>query len=796
MINKVEKLVSIGKFRNYQATGQVNFKKLTLIFGDNGSGKTTLSSIFRSLTTNNPEIIRNRISTNHTTIQAAQISQLGTPNIFHTFGANGWTNQLSDIEIFDVHFVNDNIYSGFDFSDEHRKQLHQFVIGAQGVAIKNQIDQNKIDKTNSRQTQTNIEAQLIQQVGNNLTTDLIKEFLRIHAEQETNIDQLLANAESALASANANSIIQTLQLLSNLTRISTGINFASIISDLQTTSQTIQNAVLETLFSQHCQDLSANSLAGPENWLQRGFAYLESKKIANEPNISCPFCKQTIDINSDILNAYASKFNIAFNELIQRLQMHLQSLHNFNLDVTIQAINNINQTNTGRITSWTTHLPNTVQPPVFNIIANEANLRTEFQNLIVLVQKKISNPTVAVATDIVSAFQTSGQTINANIDSYNRNVATYNTAITTFRSSIKTVASAQFEVERLKRIKKRFETPIDILCNQLITERQRLRELETAYTVLSQQQQAAATVFFNNYRTQINHYLGTVFRTPFQITNVVHVAPQGRATQSKISYKLTIDGKDISFIPNQLFNAKECLSEGDKSTIALAFFLSKLDIDPNKQNKILIFDDPLSSLDTNRRAYTIGIIKSLFQQLKQVVVLSHNEYFLHEISKDIAPSDKCTLRIAENFETKESKIEVCDLDELVKIDYFRNIERLEAFRSNPDINLKDSVLGWLRNVLEAHLRFKFYKEIRSMTGQRTFGRLISFLDENPVIFRENIKRTDIISKLKLINGVSWKPHHGDPNPDYTALGMNPNTITVAELVNLIKDTLELIEMLL
>lgn len=796
MINKVEKLISIGKFRNYQATGQVNFKKLTLIFGDNGSGKTTLSSIFRSLTTNNPEIIRNRISTNHTTVQAAQISQLGTPNIFHTFGANGWTKQFPDIEIFDIHFVNDNIYSGFDFSDEHRKKLHQFVIGAQGIDIQNQMEQNKIDKTISKQTQTNIEAQLIQQVGNNLTTDLINEFIRIHAELGTNIDQLIANAESALASANANSIIQTLQPLSNLTRISTGINFASIISDLQTTSQTIQNALLEFLFSQHCQDLSANSIAGPENWLQKGFAYLESKKIANEPNISCPFCKQTININSDILNAYASKFNIAFNELVQRLQMHLNSLQNFNLDVTIQAINNINHTNTGRITSWTTHLPKTVQPPVFNIIANQANLRTEFQNLIELVQQKISNPTIAITTDIVSVFQSSEQTINANIDIYNQSVATYNTAITMFRASIQTVEVAQLEVDKLKRIKKRFETPIDTLCNQLIAERQRLKGLETAYTQLSHQQQTAATTFFKNYQKQINDYLGTVFRTPFQIADVVHVAPQGRATQSKIGYKLTIDGNDISFTPNQPFNAKECLSEGDKSTIALAFFLSKLNIDPNRQDKILIFDDPLSSLDTNRRTYTIGIIKSLFQQLKQVVVLSHNEYFLHEISKDIAASDKCTLRVAENFETKESKIEVCDLEELVKIDYFKNIERLEAFRRNPDINLKDTVLGWLRNVLEAHLRFKFYKEIRSMTGQQTFGRLISFLDKYPVIFRDDTKRTDIISKLNLINGVSWKPHHGDPSPDYTTLGMNPNTITVSELDNLIKDTLDLIEKLL
>jgi wobble nucleotide-excising tRNase len=793
MINKVEQLVSIGKFRNYQTGGQVNFKKLTLIYGDNGGGKTTLTSVFRSLTTNKPEIVRSRISTNHTTPQAAQITQVGTPKIYHTFGAAGWTTPFNDIEIFDIHFVNDNIYSGFDFNDEHKKQLHQFVIGAQGIAIQNQIEQNKLTKAASRQNQTNIEQQLIQQVGNNLTADLITSFLGIPATQANGIDQLITTAEAALASANANTIIQTLQQLTPLTRIISGIDFTSLIADLQATSQAIQNAVLETLFSNHCQDLADNGIDGPENWLQRGFAYVESKQTANEPSISCPFCKQTIDGNVEILNAYISKFNAEFNVLVLRLQAHSTSLQNFNLEAAIQAINNINQTNSGRITSWATHLPNTVQPPTFNIIADETVLRAEFQSLIASLQQKIQNPTVAVATTTATVFQSSGQTINTNIATYNQSVTAYNTAITTFRAGIQTVANAQLAVDRLKRIKQRFETPIVTLCTQLSAEKQTLRGLETAYTGLSQQQQTAAATFFSSYQTSINHYLGNVFKTLFRIDNVVHVAPAGRATQSKIAYKLTIDGKDISFTPNQPFNAKECLSEGDKSTIALAFFLSKLDIDTNRQNKILIFDDPLSSLDTNRRTYTIGIIKTLFQQLKQVVVLSHNEYFLHEIGKDIGAALKCTLRIKEDFAAKASKLELCDLEELVKIEYFKHIEALETFRSNPDHAIKDTVLGWLRNVLEAHLRFKFYKELRAMTGQQTFGRLITFLDKLPVIFRDNTNRITIISALHLINGVSWQPHHGDPTPNYTTLGMNPNTITAPELDNLIQDTLNLIE---
>ena len=205
MLHKIERLISIGKFNNYQATGDVAFKKLTLFYGDNGSGKTTLTSILRSLTQNKPELIRRRKSINQATPQAAKIVQRNVGGVIHhTFNpTTGWTTPLPDIEIFDIHFVNENIYSGFEFNEEHKKQLHQFVIGTQGIVIQQQIEQNKTNKTTSRQDQTNIEQQLIQQVGNNLTADLITAFLALSDVQLKDIDLLIKTAESALASANA-----------------------------------------------------------------------------------------------------------------------------------------------------------------------------------------------------------------------------------------------------------------------------------------------------------------------------------------------------------------------------------------------------------------------------------------------------------------------------------------------------------------------------------------------------------------------------------------------------------------
>jgi len=90
MIHKIESLHCIGKFRSYLASGDVAFKKLTLIYADNGSGKTTLTSVLRSANINEPEIIRRRKSTNLTSTQGAKIVQRNSGiDTHHTFNATG-----------------------------------------------------------------------------------------------------------------------------------------------------------------------------------------------------------------------------------------------------------------------------------------------------------------------------------------------------------------------------------------------------------------------------------------------------------------------------------------------------------------------------------------------------------------------------------------------------------------------------------------------------------------------------------------------------------------------------------
>ncbi len=91
------------------------------------------------------------------------------------------------------------------------------------------------------------------------------------------------------------------------------------------------------------------------------------------------------------------------------------------------------------------------------------------------------------------------------------------------------------------------------------------------------------------------------------------------------------------------------MSEGDRSTIALAFFLASLVDDYDKQNSnasppkpILVFDDPVSSFDTGRRQATIHTITDLLfnKTVAQAIVLSHDKFFLCDLLEEVSMEQK------------------------------------------------------------------------------------------------------------------------------------------------------------
>ncbi|MBL7835911.1 MAG: AAA family ATPase, partial [Bacteroidetes bacterium] len=714
MIHKVEYIRSVGKFRDFQASGDIAFRKITMIYADNGTGKTTISAIFRSLSENNTRIIEKRLSTNpvHNTqsIQIVESDNSTPPNrIHHTYGTHGWSNPLTDIEVFDIHFVNNNIYSGFVIDTAHQQNLHQFVMGANGVALAQQIEQNKVNKSTCRTEIERLRTLLFRTVGFGLNEQEIGSFMSLTPVEFENIEDRINASQTEFTQAQSADAIRALPVLNilPLNVLPSPFDFQTILHDLLLNLQQLQNSVLQEIFETHCADLNSSNILNPELWLRTGYNFVLSKQslLPENEHINCPFCASPIDSSNNLFLSYTQRFNEEFNSLVNRLESNIRLIQDYNQEAYATVIT-INGFNTEIISNWRTYLTEVAIPNFEPILELCRNLRPKLSAFLNCLNQKLQNPSISVDTAPVNEFQSFLNDINSQVTEYNTLINQFNTEINLFRSRLPAVNVAQSELNRLSRIRARFDPHIIEICENLNQQLGRLRELDAEYTVLTNRQETESNIFFTQYASSVNEYLSNVFNTSFLISNVENVRPQGRAVQSRIRYDLTFDGQQLSFNPDDVLNTKDGLSEGDKSTLAFAFFMAKIVNDPNRANKIVVLDDPLSSFDTHRRNRTVTEIIRLSNVVKQVIVLSHDKKFLYDINKRIRVSQKKGLLVS--YSGNSSVIVEANIEKLIENHYYKAVENIRTFVSNPTEISKDLVRSDIRIVLESCLIFKFY----------------------------------------------------------------------------------------
>jgi wobble nucleotide-excising tRNase len=138
LLTRLRLLQNVGQFASTGSPPTSPLTRYVLIYAENGRGKTTLSAIFHSLKTGDPVLIneRHRLGVAGPSLVVIQ-SDAGFPPFLFQDGA--WNRTLSDMVIFDDRFVNENVYSGLTVEPDHRQNLHELVIGSQGVALNRQL---------------------------------------------------------------------------------------------------------------------------------------------------------------------------------------------------------------------------------------------------------------------------------------------------------------------------------------------------------------------------------------------------------------------------------------------------------------------------------------------------------------------------------------------------------------------------------------------------------------------------------------------------------------------------------
>lgn len=89
-------------------------------------------------------------------------------------------------------------------------------------------------------------------------------------------------------------------------------------------------------------------------------------------------------------------------------------------------------------------------------------------------------------------------------------------------------------------------------------------------------------------------------------------------------YELQRHGTPISGVP----------SEGEKTAIAISYFLSSIEADNRQlEDLIVVIDDPVSSLDTKALNFACSLVRTRLEKAAQVFILTHNLQCMNEFRK-------------------------------------------------------------------------------------------------------------------------------------------------------------------
>ena len=135
---------------------------------------------------------------------------------------------------------------------------------------------------------------------------------------------------------------------------------------------------------------------------------------------------------------------------------------------------------------------------------------------------------------------------------------------------------------------------------------------------------------FPAYGAAINDFLARSTPTSASARSIPNISGGSAA-----NYSLRIDGHAVA-----LSEFGNTLSSGDRNTLALAFFFATLQRDPARAQKLVVIDDPMTSLDEHRTQHTLEEIDRLSREVASIVVLSHDKSFLASVWRDAVQSKR------------------------------------------------------------------------------------------------------------------------------------------------------------
>lgn len=744
-IERFQLLRNVGQFDSVNAGAQIGLTPLALVYAENGRGKTTLAAILRSLSNDDPTLIedRHRLGAAH---RPHIVMTVGGAQFVYQNGA--WGQPLPRIAVFDDAFVAANVCSGIEIDTSHRQNLHELILGAQGVALNAELQRHvaAIEQHNRELRQKEAAIPAPQRDG--LSVDA---FCALPADDA--IDARIQEAERNLAAAHGADAIRQHDTFLPLSL--PAFDLAAVNELLARTLPDLQ-AEAAAQVRDHLRRLGREG----EAWVGEGMARIAGASEGRDGDI-CPFCTQDL-AGSPLIRHYEAYFSEAYNGLksaIVEVGQGTSAAHGGEIQAAFERAVRV-------AVQAREFWGGFMDVPDFDLdtAAILRNWTAARDAVLAILRAKVSAPLEAMALPpgavaAVETFQRDAlavEAVSATLTGCNAQIA-----LIKEQAAAANVAALTGDLARVRAVKARHSPPLNAACDAYVAEKDAKaateRQRDAARTALDQYR----NTIFPAYERSINDYLGR-FNAGFRLGAV---GSTNTRAGSSASYNVVINNIAVGLTANGGPSFRTTLSAGDRNTLALAFFFASLDQDPNLADKIVVVDDPMTSLDEHRSLTTVEEMRGLVGRVRQVIVMSHSKPFLCAMWEGADTQSRSALRI--NRDGAGSTLAPWDVHQDCITEHDRRHALVSAYIRVANAANERAVAQALRPILEAYLRIAYPAEFPPGT---MLGPFIAICRQRLGQPNQIMVAADI-DELDRLRNYANRFHH-DSNPAWQTAAIN------------------------
>jgi len=653
---KIKKINHIKEYKSFvdfkwsefcldSAGGEKSFCPYNVLFGENGSGKSSICEILKDISQHTPF---------SSSCDKPNSIQIKIDNNLHNYTANAWDNSLpkNSILFFDQTFIDDNVHTNGERSNERNK--HSQNAGKLLIDLDAEANRKKQAETDTAKALKDFEdANTIK-----LTQSFLPKDLEIYVTlKDKNEEELIA-----LKDANndkhkgASDDIEQLKIRRNQTA-----NVSSFIppEEISLSKELLPISEFQEIFTRKIEDsstkLASESLikhiSDHKAFIEKGLQILET----SEDKDSCPFCLQSLKSQEEIIKSYSAVFNETYKEqkakYIEDIELIKNNLTDLKKDAAqlpskIALSYNLlsefwSNYNVGKFSIENSPEGETTEAFIERYSLEEKlnsvlNYPKSIDDLLIALEnlKTIDNKTYDFSKDY-NAISSHLNDIKIALSVVTKSLKQYTDRIIEFKTKYSEVATINQEIQqkepellKLADLKNYFDKNYHSLIKEwykLKEDKETLRlasvgakDALKAYIITQ-----APTLILSKMMAFLNRFNLSFTLEPNRVT--------GSTSEVPFSFKiLDLKGRER--------NIKTGLSEGERQLISLAFFFAINENTADKGNKILVFDDPITSLDASNLKILSDAIFEQVTIYSQVFVFTHHPLFYKYLIKKENPN--------------------------------------------------------------------------------------------------------------------------------------------------------------